>query len=267
MELIDWLAYLVAFVIAAIIVGNILTYFLQEYIVMWPVKLELGHAFTFKHRFKEFNISTADKGIINGLLFTTDQSKGLVFYCHGNARNIEYWANRHRLFTSFGYDALFFDYRGYGKSRGKKNEKIFYSDAKAIYDEFSSEYKDKPKIIYGRSMGCAIASELASQVNPDFLVLESPFYSMPKLFYIFYPWLPRLFFFRYKFPNNKHLEKVECPVIIFHGKKDFLVPFKNSLLLKKHLKPSDKLFEFDHGTHSNITNFEAYYLTLKQILK
>jgi len=196
--------------------------------------------------------------------------KGLVIYFHGNADNLQRWGKFHSDFTSRGYDILMPDFRGFGKSTGQPDELKFYEDAQLIYDfifDVADKYKREEIIIYGRSLGCAVASNLAMKVDAQKVILETPFKNIHDLMKtngrIFY--LP--FAFKYNFPNDEHLMKIKKPIYIFVGTKDFVVPNKSSEQLKPLLKPSDQYIEIEGGGHKNLNTFKKYQQALDAILQ
>ncbi len=243
-------------------------YILQKYIIFQSEKLESTYLFNFEKPFEENLISTPDGNKLNVLLFKTEHtSKGLVLYFHGNADNLQRWGKYHVDFNSRGYDVLMMDYRGYGKSTGQSEEAVFYKDAKLIYDWVLEKYSKEEIIIYGRSLGCAIASNLATQVDARMVVLETPFHSIGELIrgrskLFFFP-----FDFNYEFPNYVHLQNISEPVIIFAGTEDWVVPNSSTEKLKPYLKPYDRYINIEGAGHKNLNAFKKYHEELDLILK
>jgi len=248
-----------------VIVG---VYVLQKYIIFQGEKLETTYQFDFDKPFEENFIDTPDGKQLNTLLFKTELNrKGLVLYFHGNADNLQRWGKYHVDFNSRGYDVLMMDFRGFGKSTGIPNEALFYKDAKLIYDWVKKKYPDDELIIYGRSLGCGIASNLAAQVNAKMVFLETPFHSFGELIrgrskLFFFP-----FNFRYDFPNYLHLQRITEPVIIFAGTEDWVVPNSSTEKLKPYLKPTDRYINIDSAGHKNLNAFKKYHEELDLILQ
>ena len=96
----------------------IVLYSFQERLIFFPEKLDKNYQFEFGQKFEEQNIKTTDGKLINGLLFKTHNSKGLIFYLHGNAGSLSSWGEVAKTYTDLNYDIFIFDYRGYGKSEG-----------------------------------------------------------------------------------------------------------------------------------------------------
>ena len=257
----------IASIYLLIIVG---TYALQKYIIFQPDGLAMDYQFVFEKQYEEFFIKTTDGATLNALLFQTDlPRKGLVLYFHGNADNLQRWGKFQSDFTSRGYDILMVDFRGFGKSTRQPDELKFYEDAQFIYDwvfENFEKYKKSEVIIYGRSLGCAVASNLATKVKAQKVILETPFKNIGNLIktnsrVLFFP-----FDFKYNFPNDQHLSKIKEPIYIFVGTKDWVVPNKSSEQLKPLLKSSDQYIEIEGGGHKNLSTFKKYQQALDAIL-
>jgi len=246
-------------------------YALQKYIIFQPDELPLNYQFVFDKTYRELFINTTDNEKLNALLFQTDLPlKGLVIYFHGNADNLQRWGKFYSDFTSRGYDILMPDFRGFGKSTGQPDEQKFYQDAQLIYEhifDVADKYKKSEVIIYGRSLGCAVASNLATKVEAQKVILETPFKNIDNLMrtnsrILFLP-----FDFKYKFPNDEHLMKIQKPIYIFAGTKDWVVPNKSTEQLKPLLKPSDQYIEIEGGGHKNLSTFKEYQQALDSILQ
>jgi hypothetical protein len=89
---------------------------------------------------------------------------------------------------------------------------------------------------------------------------------MKELFYNYYPFLPRVFMFKYRFFNEKHLARVQCPVYIFQGTDDWVVPYSSAAKLEKSLKPQDEFITVPGGGHNNLLFYDIYNLKMQEIL-
>ncbi len=96
-------------------------FFFQEKLIFIPDKLNKNFRFRFDQKFEELNIRTEDDKLLNGLLFESNSSKGLIFYLHGNAGSLNSWGEVAKTYTDLNYDVFILDYRGYGKSEGSIN--------------------------------------------------------------------------------------------------------------------------------------------------
>ncbi len=208
------------------------------------------------------------EGKLNALLFKTESQspRGVIAFFHGNAGNLSRWGHLHHLFTRLGYDFFVYDYRGYGKSTGPRSEALMYADALEVYSYLAKHYPSDQIVLYGRSLGSAFAIRVAAAFPARMLILETPFSSMKDLFYTYYPFLPPLFFLRYRFPSRQYLKQVSCPVAIFQGASDRIVPFSCAARLKTSLKPSDQFFAVPGAGHNNLMFYDIYNRELEMLL-
>lgn len=261
---------IVVCVTGAFALGNLLTFSLQYYFLFRPNRLSDDHQHTFSSYFEEVNLNTPGDGRINALWFHEKDKvseKGVVIYFHGNRGNLTRWGNVYKdQFDEHGVDVFVMDYRGYGKSRGRRSQRLFFEDAKAVYIYVSQYYPPDKVIIYGRSIGSGMASFLASRVDAKKLILETPFASISDLFHSYYPFLPKLFLFKFPFRNKKHLKKVKYPIVVFASGRDGVTPLRSSIPLKRSLKEGDKFILIDEANHGNLALFDEFRESIKEEL-
>ncbi|MEJ7684624.1 MAG: alpha/beta fold hydrolase [Segetibacter sp.] len=172
-----------------------LLYFFQEKLIFFPEKLDKNFQFKFYQDFDEINIKTHDNIILNNILFKADNSKGVIFYLHGNAGSINSWGEVAGIYTDLHYDVFMPDYRGYGKSEGKINsEKQLFQDIQTAYDSLKTKYDESQIIILGYSIGTGLATKIASTNHPKLLILQAPFYSMTDLSETYLPRYTNFYF-------------------------------------------------------------------------
>ena len=244
----------------------LLLYFFQEKLIFFPEKLDKDYKFRFDQIFEEFNVTTADKKILSGLLFKADSSKGLIFYLHGNAGALNSWGEAAKTYTNLHYDVFMLDYRGYGKSDGAiTSQKQLFQDVQTAYNELKKRYSENKIIVLGYSLGTGLATELASTNNPELLILQAPYYSFTDLMKHYYPIIPA-FILKYKFPTNKYIKNCTMPIKVFHGDKDDVIYYGSSLKLKALFKNSDTLITLSGQGHDGITNNPEYKTEIAKIL-
>ncbi|PVW13841.1 alpha/beta hydrolase [Marixanthomonas spongiae] len=234
-------------------------YSLQEKLIFLPTKLPQEHTYTFKQPFTEIFLEAKDGARLNALHFKVENPKGVMLYFHGNAGNLDSWGDITSFFTQFEYDVLVMDYRTYGKSTGNLSEKTLYKDAQLFYDYLLKQYAEDEITVYGRSLGTALAAYVAANNHPKKLILETPFYAMADLAKKRFPILPVKQLLRYKFPTNTFLKKTSCPVVIFHGTEDGVVPYSSGKKLAKEVSIERLDFiTLPQGDHNNLIEFKAY---------
>ena len=255
-------------ILPAILIGvGVTLYFFQEKMVFAPDKLSQKYKFRFEQEFVELYYKTEDGNEINALHFKAENSRGVVFYQHGNAGSLAGWGERAIDFIAEDYDVLMYDYRGFGKSTGSiKNEKMLYNDALMIYKKMMYDYKERDIIVYGMSLGTGIAAKLAHENNPKLLVLETPYFNFYDVAKFHYPYLPNSILLHYQFKTNKLLPDLKIPIYLFHGTEDETVPYESSQRLLA-LSENITLFTVKDGSHNNLNTFHDYHDGLKRILR
>ena len=234
-----------------------------EKIIFQPTKLESSYEFKFNEPYKEFFLETEDGCTLNALLFNTaNNPNGFILYFHGNADNLQRWGEYAIDFTSLGYDVLAIDYRGYGKSTGSPSESNLYSDAEFVWNWSNENLSYDKHVVYGRSLGTAVASHLAANVRPDLLILETPFSKISEVMPLF-P-LPKSR--KNMFDNEKNLQNVRSKVVIIHGTDDRLTKLSGAQKLIPYLKPGDEFVIIEGGEHKNLREFEKFHSSLRNVL-
>lgn len=245
----------------------IILYFFQEKLIFFPEKLTHDYQFRFDQPFEEKTIQTKDGYKLNALLFKADTSKGVILYLHGNAGSIDSWGEVAKTYTDLQYDLFIMDYRGYGKSEGKiRNENQLYEDVQATYDLLKKDYNENQIIVLGYSIGTGMASYLAANNSPKYLILQAPYFSLTDLVRKKFPFIPA-FLLKYKLENNKRIKQCKMPVYIFHGTADEVIYYGSSKRLQILFKKEDRLISLEGVRHNDITGSTEYQDYLKKLLK
>jgi hypothetical protein len=213
-------------------------------------------------------LETEDGARLNALHFNAENPKGIIIYFHGNAGDLSRWGEITSHFLNYNYDVLVMDYRTYGKSTGEMSEENLYSDAQLFYDHIKKSFKEENIVVYGRSIGTGLASYIASNNSPNKLILETPFYNLTEAAKNRIPILPIQYLLKYQFPSNEFILNVKCPVLIYHGKKDRVVPYKSGVKLSKLVQKKALTFiSIPEGEHNNLMSFGKYDEALEKFLK
>ncbi|WP_406682882.1 lysophospholipase [Seonamhaeicola sp. MEBiC1930] len=255
-------------VFVAYVVISIALYYLQDYMLFKPEKLPNDFEFYYENQnIKEYNLETRDGAVINGLLFKPKgESKGVVLYLKGNSKSIKGWGKFAVDFTRHGYNVLMIDYRGFGKSTGRRSQKAIKRDLQVIYNKLKEKTTEDRIVLYGRSLGSGFAAKLASMNHPKMLILDAPYYSLTKVAARYAPFMPLSLLIKYPLPTYKWLKYVQCPIHIIHGTNDKLIPYKTSVKLSKVNPKNTKLHTVIGGGHKNLNNFESYHEMIHNIL-
>ena len=241
-------------------------YFGQDYFFFRPEILPRNFEYRYPFPFEEVDFEMEDGGQINGIHFRVPNAKGVVYYLKGNSKSVKGWGKFARDFVSKGYDFFMVDYRGFGKSLGKRTEATLYNDAQVIYKYLKDQYGEENIIIYGRSMGSGIAARIASWNHPQMLILDSPYYSFLHQVKRYGFWLPLSWLLKYKIRTDQFMRKIQSPVYILHGRKDRLIPYKQSEQLAKENPEKIYLIPIDEGHHNNLPSFPEYHEWVYDIL-
>lgn len=197
------------------------------------------------------NIATSDDETLHGWWVSAPDAKGTVLFFHGNAGNISHRLDYLTMFKRLGYNTLLFDYRGYGQSSGTPSESGTYLDAQAAWRYLVETQRIAPAqiVLFGESLGGAVAAWLAAREKPGMLVLASTFTSVPDLAAEIYPFLPVRWINRFQYNTLESLHSVTCPVFIAHSPQDEIIPFEHSQQLLQ-AAPEPKQFLTLEGGHN-----------------
>ena len=256
-----WLYIIIGYIAIAVFV-----YLAQEYFIFKPEKLHKDFQYKYDWPFEELFFDVEPGVRINGLHFTCTNPHGLVLYFHGNTRSIKGWAKYAYDFYRYHYDVVLVDYRGFGKSTGKRSEQDMLNDMQYVYKTLAQKFTEQHLIFYGRSLGSGFAAKLASDNNPRYLILDAPYQSFTKVIERFLPILPVRFLLRYHLRTDRWIKKVKCHTYILHGTKDRLIPIRNSEKLQQLNPTKITLIRIEGGRHNNLPSFNVYHNFIRDIL-
>ncbi len=218
------LALLVLLTFAVILVGC------ERWIVYHPYKFPEGNWNSSSSSFSKKDISfVASDGVaLHGWYFSSNRSNPTLLWFHGNAGNITHRLENIEMMKRLNIDIFIFDYRGYGKSEGKPDEKGIYLDSQAAYDWLVKLKKIMPEniILFGRSLGGICAIEVASKNPAAGIILESVFPSASKMARKMFPILPLSWAIKSKFDAIGKVPNLKLPKLFLHGTHDEVVPYK-----------------------------------------
>lgn len=198
-----------------------------------------------------------------------DQQKTrALLYCHGNSATLSRLADVASIFHQLGVSALIFDYRNFGRSDRSNeglNQKALVSDAQAGYDWIKAQgFSEDRILIWGHSLGAAVAAHVAAQNTPQALVLEGPFSSIPAMGRARYPWLLMPEFLIWdKFDNLAAVHKIKARVLVMHAENDTIIPISMGREVFEHAN-QPKQFVLLKGIDHN--DFPSVYKQYKEML-
>ena len=223
----------------------------QSHYVYYPERIISADPSNVGLEFKSVSFETEDRVKLSGWLIPSEGASGVILFCHGNAGNISHRLESIQIFHRLGLDIFIFDYRGYGRSEGRPSEIGTYRDAEAAWQYLVEERQVSPNriVVFGRSLGGAVAAWLAHRHTPGALILESTFTSVPDIGAKLYPYLPVRLLSRYKYDTARYLDGVNCPVLIVHSREDEIMPFSHGQRLFERATEPKEFLEIS-GSHN-----------------
>jgi len=178
--------------------------------------------------YEDITFTSSDGLTLHGWHIKHDDPVATLLFFHGNAGNISHRLDSLQIFHRLGLSVFIFDYRGYGQSEGQASEKGTYLDAEAAWNYLIKEQgiDSKKIIIFGRSLGAAIAAWLAEKHTPAALMLESAFSSIVDIAKHYYPYLPIKWMLRIHYPTIDRIKNIDCPLLVIHSPNDEIIPYK-----------------------------------------
>jgi fermentation-respiration switch protein FrsA (DUF1100 family) len=174
--------------------------------------------------YEEVFISTGEKSTVHGWFIPAENAGATLIFCHGNGGNISHRLGKIAFFHTFKVNILIFDYRGYGKSQGVPDEAGLYQDAEAAYEYVGTKLPCLPVIIYGESLGGAVAVDVAGKKNVGGVIMEGAFTRIADMAQQKYPWLPAILL-KSRFDVLAKISLVKAPKLHLHSRFDEVVPF------------------------------------------
>tara|TARA_B100000686_G_scaffold173730_1_gene180900 strand:- start:9 stop:818 length:810 start_codon:yes stop_codon:yes gene_type:complete len=209
---------LVYFIILTVI------YFAQRSLMYHPSGNNYLDENKLNHKIEKIKIPS-DNELTAWYLKKNEKFKTLLFF-HGNAGSLENRIYKLNAFSKLKLNYLIVAYRGFSGNKGNPTEEGLYKDARAAkYWLNLNNINDQNIILYGESLGTAIAIDLSKDYKFAGVILESPFTSMIDLGQRYYPLFPVKLLLKDKYESKKKIKNLISPILVLHGKKDNIVPF------------------------------------------
>tara|TARA_B100002051_G_scaffold101123_1_gene96681 strand:+ start:37 stop:846 length:810 start_codon:yes stop_codon:yes gene_type:complete len=240
-------------------------YFSQRSLMYHPSENNYLDENQLNHKVEKIKIAS-DNELISWYFKKNENFKTLLFF-HGNAGSLENRIYKLNDLSNLDLNYLIVAYRGFSGNKGSPSEQGLYKDSRAAkYWLNLNNISDQNIIVYGESLGTAVAIDLAKDHKFAGIILESPFTSMLKLSRKYYPWVPTGLLLKDKYETDKKINKVFSPILILHGRKDNIVPFEmGETLYNQANKPKYNYF-IDNDDHMMDFN-EALINSINQFIK
>ncbi len=243
---------------------------LEKNYIFFPEKEVTANPNDYSLDFEDIYFTTIDGVNLHGW-FVPGESNITWLWFHGNAGNIGHRLdNLNMLREKLSVNIFIFDYRGYGHSEGEVSEEGIYLDAEAALAYLRSRPDvDRGKVVFfGRSLGCAVAVDLASRRRPYALILESPFTSISDMAQRTVPALPIGTLITTKFDSVSKISSISVPLLVLHGDRDAVVPIELAQQLYEEANEPKKFYTIHGASHNDtyIAGGAEYFSTLRQFI-
>ena len=243
---------------------------LEDHFIFFPSRAVSGTPTDLGLRYQDAFFTTADGVHLHGW-FIPGSNDITWLWLHGNAGNISHrLENIELLHHRLGVSVFIFDYRGYGRSEGRPSEQGTYRDAEAAlaYVRGLPAVDAGRIVVFGRSLGAAVAVELATHERVLGLILESPFSSIPAMARAVYPWLPVWPLLRTRYDSLDKIGRIEVPLLLLHSPADEVVPYQQGRDLFAAAREPKRFHAIEGAGHNDtyIVGGEPYWQALADFL-
>jgi hypothetical protein len=241
-------------IVGALALFTLLLAWQEPRLLYYPERQLAGRPDLFGFAYEDVWLTVADGVKIHGWFVpsTMNQHPVTILFLHGNAGNISHRFEKLNILHDLGADSLIIDYRGFGRSEGKPNERGTYIDADAAYLHLTKTLKREPRtvVVYGESLGSAVAVDLASRVPVGGVIIEEAFTSVPDVAQGMYPFLPVRWLVRNRYDSIGKIGRINAPLLILHSRDDELFSYRHAERLFAAAREPKRLVEL-RGSHND----------------
>lgn len=262
-------------IVATLCLVTAVIYWLSHRLLFKPDRFTTPHApaFTTDMRFEDVQFESVDGLRLHGWHCHRPENTTTLLLCHGNKGSLRGRENTVDFYARLGMNVFAFDYRGYGLSEGRPNEKGSYRDVRAAWDYLRGQKLIAAKniVILGRSLGGAIAADLLADSSiaemPGAAILESTFTSVPELAVELYPITGRLIGLFIRYNSLKKVGSIRTPLLLIHSSEDELIGIHHGKSLLSCSPPGTRWLEIK-GQHRDgfVTSQSMYYPAIRKFL-
>jgi fermentation-respiration switch protein FrsA (DUF1100 family) len=222
--------------------------------------------------FENILFNTQDDIRLHGWFIPHQEARATLVWFHGNAGNIsDRLLNIKLLHDRIKINIFIFDYRGYGQSEGTASEKGTYLDGAAAikYLLGRDDAAARQLILFGRSLGAAVAAEMAIRFTSLGPILESPFVSIREMAQALFPSLPIAWLLRTRYDTLEKVRRVKAPIMVLHGDHDATVPFAQGKRVFEVAPQPKRFYRIVGASHNDtfVVGGEEYYGALREFIE
>jgi uncharacterized protein len=211
-------------------------------------------------QWESVTLETEDGLILDAWWVPADQPRAHMLFLHGNAGNISHRLRSLQQFNRLNLSVLIIDYRGYGRSQGRPDEPGTALDARAAWQWLLQNNPQADRVIFGRSLGAAVAAELARSADAEAVILESAFRSITLLGQQLYPFLPVRLLARLHYPVIDYVRDINSPLLVVHSEDDEIIPFTEGMAVYEAANEPKQLLVIRGGHNNGFVVSEREYL-------
>ena len=263
--------HLILLILAFIVFSCIFFPQIENFFIFYPDRELEFHPADWRLSFEDVYFETEDKTRLHGWFFPQKGNAPVIIFCHGNAGNICHRLENVKLLLDQKLQVFIFDYRGYGQSQGRPSETGIYRDGLAAYDFLVVQKNIPPEriILFGRSLGAAVAIEIALKRKIRSLITESAFTSTKGMAKTIPLFMPFSFFLPPHYNNLEKIARINVPKLIIHGETDEIVPFSMGQKLYHAAKTPKYFYSIKNAGHNDtyVLGGKNYFDTLAAFVK
>ncbi len=213
--------------VLALVFLNGWMYLQQPGMIFYPSRTLEAQPSDWGMPYEDVVLKTSDSVELHGWYIPAPGAQRTLLFLHGNGGNISHRRDSIAIFRRLGLNVFIFDYRGYGRSQGAPDEAGLYRDADAAWRYLTDTrgVAAQDIVIFGRSLGGAVAAQLATQAPAGALILESTLSSARDFAREAFPLLSRMILVRYDFNTTQRMREINSPVLVLHSPDDEIMPY------------------------------------------
>jgi fermentation-respiration switch protein FrsA (DUF1100 family) len=263
----------IVFLVACLVLFAVFLRILESRMVFYPVRYPGGYWYPERYglSLEDCWFLTSDGRRLHGWFMADDDAVATMLWCHGNAGNISDRLDNLARLSAVAINVFIFDYRGYGRSEGAPSEDGVYADAVAAYDYLLTreDVDAGALVLFGRSLGGAVAVDLATKRACAGLILESTFTHAHDMARTMFGPVPVQWLLRSNFDSLQKIAQVKVPLLMIHGTADTVVPYKLGKKLFSAANQPKAFYEIAGADHNDtyLVAGSAYFDTLAAFLQ